>query len=54
MIFFVVPPYIVYQWGIKSLEPLSDYAWPCFTGTVMCIHHFYLMQPIALVSEFIV
>lgn len=54
MIVFVVPPYIVYQWGIKSLEPLSDYAWPCFTGAVMCIHHYYLMQPIALVSEFIV
>jgi hypothetical protein len=50
-IFFVVPPYLVYQLGIKSLEPFKEISWAFFSGCVMGIHHMYVLQPLAYLTR---
>ncbi|XP_011409793.2 PREDICTED: transmembrane protein 164-like [Amphimedon queenslandica] len=51
MIFFVVPPYLVYSWGIKVLEPFKEMSWSFFTGSIFGIHHLYIMQPIGILTQ---
>lgn len=51
LIFFIIPPYLVYTFGIESLEPLTEWAWSCFSGILFGIHHLYIMQPIAMFTQ---
>lgn len=51
LIFFIVPPFLVYSWGPKSLEPFKEWAWSCFSGILFGIHNHYILQPVALLTH---
>ena len=51
MIFFIVPPYLVYIWGPECLEPFTDWAWPCLGGITCGVQNFYMLQPVAILTE---
>ena len=37
--------------GLRALEPMREWAWSCFAGILFGIHHLYIMQPVAMVTE---
>ena len=37
--------------GPKSLEAFKEWSWACFSGILVGVHHYYIMQPVALVSD---
>lgn len=51
LIFFVVPPFLIYAWGPRSLEPFSEWAWCCFAGILFGIHNHYILQPVAIATQ---
>lgn len=51
MIFFVVPPYLIYIWGRESLEPYKEWAWAFFSGILFGVHNHYILQPVALLTH---
>jgi hypothetical protein len=51
LIFFVVPPYLLYYWGIDCLEPTTEFAWAIFSGIYFGIHQLFILQPLAMVSH---
>ncbi|KAL5509680.1 hypothetical protein EMCRGX_G005084 [Ephydatia muelleri] len=51
IIFFIVPPYLIYTWGPDCLEPFSEWAWCFFANVVFTVHHSYIMTPLALLTH---
>ncbi|KAL5476209.1 hypothetical protein EMCRGX_G026125 [Ephydatia muelleri] len=51
LIFFVVPPYLVYIWGPQCLEPFREWSWNVFAGIFFGIQHLYVMTPLALITH---
>ena len=51
VIFFVVPPYLVYIWGPECLEPFSDWTWPCLAAITCGVQNFYILQPLAILTD---
>ena len=37
--------------GPNTLEPFKEWAWSFFSGILFGVHHHYIMQPMALVSN---
>ena len=37
--------------GPNTLEPFKEWAWSFFSGILFGMHHHYIMQPMALVSN---
>lgn len=50
-IFFIVPPFLIYVWGPRSLEPFGEWAWCCFAGILFGVHNHYILQPVAILTQ---
>lgn len=51
VIFFVVPPYLVYIWGPECLESFTDWTWPCLAAVTCGVQNFYILQPLGILTE---